>query len=219
MPPKRRYRRKPASRGKNYGAAAGQLYKDVKYLKSLINVEKKYIIKDQTSTNVVQSFTGHDINTGIARNDSYDGRDGASVKGSYIQVRGRISYNPSYAATAQTVRLALVGKNMVTGTTCDDTAIWTAGVGNNPCLKWYEPNEMTGYQILKDKHYTVTAERPDLYFKISRKINHHAEWNIGDATGALANMTKGLFTFFYASDASINYPTIEFSTKYKYIDN
>jgi len=213
-------RRRQKGRAEIYGDAGYQLYKDVQLIKELINVETKYIIKDQTVTNAVSTWTVHDCNTDIARGTEYDQRTGATLKGVYVQIRGRISYNPLASPNAQTVRLAVIGKGCVNGSTVNAGSVWVGTpVGNNFVLGWYEPNEMTGYQIMKDKHYTVTADRPDLYFKISRKLNHHAEWNIGDGTGVITNMTKGLISFLYVSDQSSNYPTIEYSTKYKYVDN
>lgn len=218
----RKYGKKKAparSRYDVYGTAGKQLWKDVKWLKDMINVEEKYKIKDVTSTSVLASFDIYEINDDILRGTGAFQRDGASCKGTMIQVRGRISYNPLYAAGAQTVRLTLVGKNVVDGNTCDPNSVFATAVGNNPCLAWYEPNEMTGYRILKDKKYTVTADRPDVYFKFTRKIDQHTEWNVTDATGVVANMTKGLFCMFVAGDATTNYPTIEFSSKYKFVDN
>ena len=84
--------RKLAKRGSIYGSAAQQLWKDVKWLKSVINVEKKVL--DTALLNQVILNTGlvvwmSTITTGTA----YNQRTGIVVKASNIGLRMNLTYN------------------------------------------------------------------------------------------------------------------------------
>jgi len=75
--PRRSY--KPKSRWSIYGQAGKQLWKDVKALKNLINVEFK--VKDLVSTSTPSTTVPTTLLlNGLQKGDDYNSRDGRQVR-------------------------------------------------------------------------------------------------------------------------------------------
>lgn len=82
-------RRKRPSRFKTYGRAGAQLYKDVMYLKGIINAEVKNHYVD-INQNVISSGVVHQLSN-ISQGDDSGDRDGAKIFPRWLQVRGTLS--------------------------------------------------------------------------------------------------------------------------------
>jgi hypothetical protein len=210
---------RPQTRGQIYGGAARQLYRDVAAIKRLINVEEKYFDLKHTSLSLSSAWAAYEVNAGIARGTGPNERDGISLKSTSISVTGVVSYNPLYAAKAQTARLVLVRKDVVNASAVVSGQLFDAGIGGNNVLALHDPEKSYGFYVAADQIITVTAENPDYYFDIYRTPSQHTKWSSGDTTGSIATMYEGLWQILLVTDAASNFPTIVFQSRFKYVDN
>lgn len=103
---KRRYYKKkaPAKPGRIqiYGAAGKQLYKDVMYLKTLINSEPKYHDSFFSTTFNYAGYMTPNIST-IAQGDGDNNRDGNRILPRFLTLRGSVRRSLSGTVTEHTV--------------------------------------------------------------------------------------------------------------------
>lgn len=89
MPYRKRYRKKKQSgfkrRARIYGRAGGQLYKDVMYIKSLVNSELHYVDNSYTGQNISSAGSIYHL-SGISQGDTNSTRSGNSVLPRYLNL-------------------------------------------------------------------------------------------------------------------------------------
>jgi hypothetical protein len=222
MPYKRRYNRKyrkrKRGRKKIYGDAAGQLWKDVKYLKGLVNTETKFVSNSIGPTTVQNTSWQNEYISGLTQGDEYFQRDGNSVRVKKISANIKIE-NLGLGNTAQTIRLILVRESAPRGALPSMSEVFVTPASGNLVLSKYNPLEMTGYSILFDKKYTVTkADRPVIYDTFFKAADFHMEYN--GTTATISDQTKCSLTWFFISDQpTSNRPEITIESRVNYIDN
>lgn len=215
---RRTRRRAPPSRSSIYGAAGSQLWKDVKYLKSVINVESKWH-DTANSVNVTESYNKLSLNL-INQGDTAQTRDGNSIKITNFLVNGCINYNPLGNAS-QTIRLIVACRvqnpSSNSGIVTDDIFQGTPS-GTGAILAFYNKTTMKGYRILLDKKLTVNSDYPTKYFKYYLPKQWHCKFDA--ATPTAGGVPNNICQLVYVGDqVTTNYPVLDFNTRMTYIDN
>lgn len=205
--------RKLAKRGSIYGSAAQQLWKDVKWLKSVINVEKKVLdtaLLNQVILNTGQVVWMSTITTGTA----YNQRTGMVVKASNISLRMNLTYN-SAGTDNQQLRVVLIyNKSLTQGVT---PAIGDILQNINTPLSPYNLDNVGDYVVLYDHKYDLDSQRPQKQCNVYRKLHHHIRWDVsGDA---IADTETGHIFLFLLSDQAANGPSVDIYSRLRYVDN
>lgn len=227
MPTKRRYRRRkagyrgrrhPPARGTIYRTAANQLWKDVKWLKSVVNVEEKWH-DTAYSVNVTESFQQSELNL-IAQGDTATTRDGNSIKFTKIICQGSVTLNSSGNAS-QTIRLFVICRVQNPGTNPGivmTDIIQGTPTGAGAVLGFYNKTSMKGYRVLLDKKFTVNSDYPTKYFKFYLPSQWHTRYNATNP--AAADVPNNICRLIYVGDqTAANYPVLNFNTRMVYVDN
>jgi len=129
---RRRYnRRRKRKRGRKkiYGDAAGQLWKDVKYLKGLVNVETKFVSNSVGATGIHNLAWQNDYISGIAQGDQYYERDGNSVRVKKISANIKVE-NLGSGASSQTIRLILLRESAPRGSAPTMSEVFVTPAGS-----------------------------------------------------------------------------------------
>lgn len=213
-----RYKRKPSSRGRyrqrpiTYGQIGKKIYRDVRWLKSVINVEKKYI--DTTLTNQASAVTGTlTLINGVGLGDTGQTRDGQSIKIVSIEIRGQVEINSS--ANASDFKWAVLFDSQANGSTPLVSNIWSSG--SPTALRLIGTG--TRFQVIHSKNMALSKNGNEmLCFKWFKKLSVHTKYNTGNA-GDITDIVTNALYFFNSSNETTNFPTINVSIRVRFIDN
>jgi hypothetical protein len=202
--------RRPRSRYSNYAGAARQLYKDVRMIKNVINVEYKYY-DINTSNTLDNAGSPYSLCTPLQGLKDYD-RTGDSIKLQNITMKGTISYNPTLGGV-QVVRVIILNNKQNRLTEANFLEISGAsGVVYSPRDR---DNRFWGKTIV-DKTFTLTDQRPAVTFSFIKKLLWHQQF---ENNGITVNDGR-LQMFVYSNNAAgANQPAIEFFSRTTYTDN
>lgn len=193
------------------GDVAQKAYQGVKFLKTLINTEKKFL--DTTSSLAVTSAGSVQWLSAITTGTGYNQRTGAVVKGYSLSCRGDVLLNTS--AVASIVRIIVfVNKALNHGATPTVLDILQIPSVYSP----YNLDNLGDFTVLMDKRITVdNASRKLVDFGMQRKLNHHIRW---DASGDLATDTESghIYMLLVSNEASLG-PTVAWYYRLRFIDN
>lgn len=207
----RSYRRKKMSRWGNYKAGLGQLYRDVKLLKGLINTEKKVV--DVVSTGTAISTTPSFILlNGLATGTDRTDRIGDSVKFSFEMLRIKATIHAS--ATGTTIRVILLRDKQT------NAALPTASQLFESSTNILSPLSLTWgkrYMIYCDKWVKLNQDFPEKTFFCKRRLKFHTKFG-GNST-AITDVSTNSFVLVLWSDEATNTPTVEYYNRMRFIDN
>lgn len=217
---KKSYRRRGAARGKIYGAAAGQLWKDVKMLKSMINVEYKV---NEAST--IAGSAGNTPNvltlTNLIQGTDYNQRNGRSVK--WTSIYSRLNFVAAAGAVApSTVRCILFWCKDPSGVAPTPLQMFGSATPNINAMM--NLNVRKDFNIVKDFIVTISpvtgAGTPLVFRKLFKKVSQHTIYNAGN-TGTIADQESySLHWFIWGSNTLAgNWPVFDVTTRLRYIDN
>lgn len=208
---KRNYRRRstPWWR-KKYSAfsLAKKAWSAAKYVKSLVNVEKKYF--DKTDVNINPTASGTVLPySQIAQGDAYNQRDGNSVKANSLLMRCSTTLNTSAESTF--VRCILFIDNEQNAST-PTVANVLESVGYLSPL-----NHVNGsrFAVLKDKTVTLKKDMNAVCFKWYLKLRHHIKFSSGTAT----DTREGNIYLLLISSEVTNVPDFDVLSRLRFIDN
>ncbi len=207
---KRRYRRKPQSRG--YLNTAAQALAVAYSVKKLINVE---YLRIATSFTAAPNTTGSVVNmTAIAQGDTITNRQGNKIRAKQLLVQGKIQLHAS--ATDSHVRMVLVRDN--NGSTVAPTIAELYGsAGNmlNNLLKVGDPQTNSRFSILWDKLVLINSDTPTKGVHYTQSLDHHIFF-----TGtAGTDEGKGHIWLMIVSNEATNDPIVNILCQVVYIDN
>lgn len=207
----RRYKRRRPGRLQIYKNAGSQLWRDVMWLKSVINVEKKYV---DSSVSVAPDTTGGvQLLNGMTLGDTGTTRDGQSVKFIQITYKGALTINSS--ATYTFVRLGFFLDRQPNAGTTTINNVYNA----------VTPNALrvigTGYRykVIKDMQFALSSQnKQNVYFEKTIKLRFHTRYNTNNA-GTVADIITNALYCFYLSDQATNTPTLSMQVRLRFIDN
>lgn len=207
---RRRYPRK-GNGATDYIKMAKAAYSGVNYLRSIVNVEKKFhnasgVVNPDNVTGIFQCLNL------IAQGDGPSSRDGNSLKTMKIFVNLNCSINASAASTA--LRIVLFVDKEANGLTPTISDIFSAAsVTSN-----YNHNESSRFFTLSDKTMVLTQQASQgRYMKVYRRLGFHIHFDGTAAT--VANVQDNNIWLFFISDESVNLPQIAYNSQLIYVDN
>lgn len=213
---KRSYRkRRTASRGKIYGRAAGQLWRDVKKLKNFINVEFKHHETELDST-IFDSGTVQCQNL-LTLGDGASDIDGQQCRFKSIQCYCRTQMQ---ASTPAVCRIIYFIDLQARGTAPGLADVLATGVSSYAVTCPRNLNNRKRFVILKDHIFTLTPMQPVREFKYYRKLDLKTVYDInpsGDVSDIQSNPIYILFISDQPSGSTA--PIITHSSRLRYIDN
>lgn len=212
--PRRKSYRKPRKFIKSYtNRKLYQLGRSVQYLKKVINVEYKRSLDAGT---VNPSTTG-DIRQmcDVAQGDSFDARDGNSVKWVHANMKGFVTKHTS--ATQTTVRIMLLLDKQPNGALPTLAQVLDNTYSFEPTLRPLNVNFGSRFVLLASKMLTVDTNMPRRQFKWFKKISHHTKYN--GATSAITDVNTNSLVMVSVSSEATNTPTIDYNMQSRFIDN
>lgn len=211
---RRTYRRNYPRTG--YGAmdlvkTAKAAYSGVKYLRSLVNVEKHALFLN-ASTTPDTNGTVICLNT-LSQGDGEANRTGDSILSKMIHVNMKISINA--AASNSTVRVILFWYRQPAGATATVTLPLQAA-SNQSC---YNHDTAKLYSVIYDKQYNLSISgQQERSLMITRKFYQvHTTYN-GNA-GTSADIETNALWMLLISDEATDTPTCLWRSEFMFIDN
>lgn len=216
----RRYRKKKGGafmrglrkRGRIYGRAGYQLYKDVMWLKSVVNVEKKYI--DTAASTTSSSTAAFVLLNGLTTGDTGQTRDGQSIKCSSLLLRYVASINA--LATTSIHRVIIFLDNQPNGTA--PTAAELLDVTSSS-LSPLNIDYGTRFKVIRDVITNLSQNGQQIRtVKKFVKLRFHTKFNTGTA-GTIADITRNSLYMLHQSDQGTNVVTFAYQARVRFIDN
>ncbi len=215
MPYKRRFRRRRRrkawyDRKYSAGQLASKAWSGVKYLKKIVNVEKKIhdtsIAEAVSSTGAIHSL--HDV----AQGDTINTRDGNSLKGLYLGFRMGCTQN--LTATQSLIRVMVVADKQQIG----DAEPSVGNILQSAVVTSYLNEDTLGrFSVLYDKVFTM-AENSDSLQKYA-EWNHNFEHRIRYNGAAATDIQKNGLFMLLLSDEATNTPTVAITVRLRFVDN
>ncbi len=208
---RRRFGRKKSWYNRKYSVRqlASKAWSTARYLKGIVNAEKKHsIISDSSGIDTSGTVT---LLSSFAQGDDISARSGNSVKLRSIFTRFSVSQHAS--ATETVVRIIMVqDKQQVT-----DAAPIVANVLNTvDVLSGLALGLLGRFKVLYDRSLTLSSAGRTAYaFKVFKHMNHHLRWN-GSAN---TDVQKGHIYMILLSDEATNTPTVAFNARCSVYDN
>ncbi len=218
MPPRRKYRRRrpPPTRRQIYGAAGKQLYKDVRHLKRLINVEFKFH-DVQLTTQVISSTPTITQLSNISIGDTTNSRDGSQCKCLSLQISFWLAAHNSFSASLMRVLLV---KDKQT-----NQAIYTAGdllsditVANSMVSPYNRDNRLR-FTVLMDKVFTLSTAGYNRNRVFGRKFRQDQVLRYDASAGDITDLTQSSYSIMFISNEPTNTPNITLFSRLNYVDN
>lgn len=181
-----------------------------KYLKGLVNAEKKFhdvsFTLTPSTTASTQSFHA------IAQGDASSDRNGNSLLAKYLRIR--LNFAPHASEQSTLVRVLVVqDKHQVADNPPSySDVVDSTGAGIDSFLN---SNTVGRFRVLHDRKYRVANDLPDVTKNLALKINNHVRYN-GTTT---ADIQKNGLYMFLVSDQATNTPTITGVGRLSYYDN
>lgn len=188
--------------------AAQRALKGFNYLKSLINVEKKFLDVTNNNQAIGSSPVVYPL-TQMATGDDYKTRDGNSIKASSILIR--LSAVLDTSAEQTFVRMLLV-RDMEQNTS---TPAGSDILESNDYLSPISHVNGKRFYVMCDKYLNLTKTGNSKMIKCYKKLYHHIRFSSSSST----DTREGNLYLLLISDQAVNTPTIDFTSRLRYIDN
>lgn len=208
---KRVVRRKPgwASYARSGISLAAKAFALAKYLKSIVNVERKFFDVAQTNQAIGTTAVIYPL-TQIAQGDAYNNREGNSVKAKSLFYRQTTVLNTS---AEQTFVRVVIFKDMEQNGTSPTAAQLLESSGN-----YISPlNHVNGtrFKILRDHIVNVTKTLNAKQYETYIRLSNHIKFSDSAST----DTKEGNIYLLLLSDQATNTPTIDFNSRLRYVDN
>lgn len=189
---------------------ARQALNNTKRLRGLLNVEYKTFDLIVTGQTLPQTaFVQHISN--ITQGDTDFSRDGSSVLRKSLYFKGRLTINAS--ATTSNCRVLIVMSTISTAPT--GSTIFDTTSGGNETFSFRNTNGTKQMQVLFDKQYILsTVKDPVIPIAFYSKQSKHIQWDSNSTNPKIGHVYVVL-----VSDEATNYPTIDFESRIRYLDN
>lgn len=217
------YRRKRGFRRRRFGRKRGgyttwgatkflarKAYSGFKYVKRLINVEKKFF--DVSSADNVTSTGAITSLTNIGEGNDYNQRDGNSILCQSVGLRAVCKINPS--ATTTWVRCMIFADNDQRGVDPAVTDILETASYISPL------NHVVGkrFKVLYDKVMSLSINGTEARnFKVWIPYNRHVKYT--STAGADASAYEGNLFLLLISNEPTNTPVVSWYHRLRYTDN
>lgn len=208
---RRYYKKKRMGRWGNYKAGLGQLWKDVKLLKSLINVEHKYL--DVSNSTTYDNTIGSELLNGMGQGTTSITRTGDTVKWTSLLIR--MSFNLHASATQSRIRVLIYRDKQTNGALIADDNILASSTN---ILAPRNLDYDKRLKVYKDFVVMINTDRPEKQLKIYiGKLKFHTRYVDGNAT--ISSISTNSMCIAIMSDEATNMPTVGYYCRMRFIDN
>jgi len=216
---KKRYNKSGKQRGKVYGAAASQLWKDVNYLKGLVNTEfKKVDVYSDTTYNATPTLH---LVSGIAEGDDIGQRSGREVRIKSLLLN-MLVYPTSTTKNASHMRMILFKDTQPQGS----APTYQQLLDNSSGISWAQaPRNLENrkrFRIIKDKHFLTgslaTGNNANKHFQCYLKLDDHIIF--GGTGGTISSIqSNAYYILFVSNHTGADVAGVQFNCRIRYIDN
>lgn len=210
---KRSYRRSYPRTGyglADYAKMAKQAYNGVKYLKSLVNVEKHPL---DINTSINPDTTGlMTLLNATVQGDAEANRAGNSILLRSVNINMKFTMNTS--ATNTTIRYILFFDKEANGATPTGANILqnVSPIGN------YDHNQASRFEVLYDNRLTLSVNgTSEVVKRIYRRLQRHTHYD--GVAGTAADIVDYGLWLYMVSDEGTNTPTVQIRSQLLFIDN
>ncbi len=212
----RRYKRRPRpTRMQIYGGAGRQLWKDVRKLKSLINVEfKQHTVKlTAEAIGITTDFNNLCL---INQGDTDETRDGSSIRLKSIDLKGFVKLHAS--ATSTMIRIIIVLDKQTNQAQFTYPDLYEDATTGDAIISARNIDNAHRFVVLMDTRISLSASGNSVVpFSFYKKINTIIRY---DNTGnVVADLTSNAYSLLLVSDEATNTPAVTLSARLRYIDN
>lgn len=205
-------KKRAPNRWQVYGNAASQLWRDVKYLKSLINVEHKYV--DTTATTTSSTTPALVLLNALALGTPSTSRLGQSIKMTALYANIFWSIN---ASASTTYTRMIIFKDMqpnAAAPAASDLLVTTGSV-----LSPLVIGNARRFKVLMDIRKNLSINGTEIVkFKRFMKLFFHTRYN-NQNNGTIADITTNSLYMLHMSDQATNTPSFSYSIRCRFIDN
>lgn len=216
---------------KNRYAPSGRLNvrriaKDVAYVKSVLNVERKYLDVTSTGFNTLggAAWTVIRLN-GVPPGSTLNQRDGNQIRMKTLNIIGRIKRSDTALSTVKQERVRMV--------LFMDKEPLTAGLGSNPAqldlynslsidsLKAWSGIQEKRFKVLLDRTYKVDQDDGEMIFKVYKKLYGRTTWPPSSTLGTEINQNALYVAFFSDTPSAVatERPLVSYQSRLTYVDN
>lgn len=179
---------------------------------SVINVEFKHIDTAGTTVNPTATGVVLPMNSCAEGTASYE-RNGLSVRNKSLFIRGFVTGNAS--ATNTLLRIMVVKELNPNGATPLITDIIETGFREISLMNNINGKE---FKVLYSKFITMSADGSETaFFEKYLKLNGHTKYN--SSSGAATSIDYGGYYLVLASNQMTNTPTVNYTSRIRYVDN
>lgn len=206
---RRRYKRKPKTFLQKALPVAQKALKVAKFVAGALNVEYRYNI---ASASLVSTSWNGSVNSLIlpSQGDTAIARQGDSIKLKNIVFRGVVDYNT--LGVAETVRVIIFIDKQNSISTASQY-LQTTGVYLATESVKNEDNKFRT-KCLFDRHYMVSADRPQARIKWDAKLNFHQHYQAGTTT-----VTTNALKILIISQNPTNTARMSYISRVSFVDN
>ncbi len=202
-----------------YSQTGSQLYKDVKWLMSMVNVETKYIDTLFNANTMTNNIGNQSLLNGCTQGNSASTRSGQSTKA----VKCILDFIVSVGVTTPVnCRICLILDKASNGSTVGVGSIFQAAVDGASDYTTSQRNVATvGSRILFLYDYAFsldTVQNTSRVIKSVVKLNFHTKYNTGNA-GTIADISENSLYLLCMSNAGATQPTFKGSVRFEFTDN
>lgn len=205
-----RKRRSTAWYNKKYSVSqiARKAWNTAKYVKGLINVEKKFF--DVNQSGLISGATGtcYPLSQ-ISQGDAYNNRDGNTVRAKSLLIRNE--YAMSASSEYDFIRVLIFTDNQNSGTTPTVLDVLETANSNSPL------NHLNGsrFTIHRDFKLALKKDLNATQTKTYINLNQHLKYSSGTATDTREG---NLYILFQPSDGT-NPSSYSYNSRLRFIDN
>lgn len=202
-----RYAKRAAVQRYMRPGGAMRLYKDVKYIKSVLNTELKYVDGVQTTATSIPfvgapggSWLLYRMNN-VAQGPGVSERNGSSVKFTSIQIKG----NLERTAGSHRCRIVLFvdRENLASGVGVNplwsDVYATVSGNGTLDAMRSFNSILEKRFKVLYDRTYKLDTEVVQKPFSIYKKLNMVTKWQV-QSSGSNAQINNVLYLAIMTDD-------------------
>lgn len=207
----RRYTRYAKGFARSVGTVS-KLARDVNYLRSVVNVERKYI--DITATTTSTSTAALVLLNGLSQGTSAITRNGQSIKMTSIFFHGLWTINASAATTIGRVLIILDTQANGAAPAAADVLVSPSAV-----LSPLVIGNGKRFIVLSDIRVSLSINGTEIIRrKKFMKCGYHVKFNTGNA-GTIADIQTNSLYMLHVSDNGVNAPSYAYWVRTRFVDN
>lgn len=208
-----RKRFKKAGFGSTAMRMARTALRAVNFVRTIVNAEKKEFQTTQSTVSYSNAGFLSNLNLITEGNDTNQ-RNGRSIKAASIMVRFTHQLNTSATVPCR-IRVMMLIDTEFDAVLPSTTDVLQSSDTLSPLnILTTDPGR---FKVLRDKSYSLYANRPSIAPKFFCKLNHHIKF-VG-ATGTNADCASGAVLLLFITDAGVNVPTFSYNARLRYFDN